>query len=176
MPFKGINLKDAIALYSQEKGTGTNAYNWYRQYAQSQGSVPLGDVDVEAKKIGGAWQLDERKFQFAIQALRKEQAKIVQNTLDLKKGVVHGKNGDRIEIDGGYYDIHQQFRHVVSNYDAMRHKSDGTWFCNKCNNIAATEHKNDECHVCADWNGCGEDCTLSKVICMNPKCGGAISF
>lgn len=61
------------------------------------------------------------------------------------------------------------FRFVSDPYQSGRMKSDGDWLCNKCNTIAKTEHKKPECHLCSDWNGCGTDCTLSKVYCDNCK-------
>ena len=41
--------------------------------------------------------------------------------------------------------------------------------CRTCGRVALEEHNNPECHLCEDWNGCGRDCTLSRVYC--PECG-----
>jgi len=41
--------------------------------------------------------------------------------------------------------------------------------CRTCGRIAYTEHNAPECHVCSDWGGCHDDCTLSRVYCR--ECG-----
>jgi len=64
---------------------------------------------------------------------------------------------------------HEKFRFESSSYEINRRKSYGTWYCSTCNIPAETEHKKEECHLCSDWNGCGRDCTLSRVYCN--KCG-----
>jgi transposase-like protein len=86
---------------------------------------------------------------------------------DHKKGIFHP---GRIWIsDSRYYENKGNFRKEVDTYSLARRDSDGTWYCNTCNKVAETEHKNPLCHVCSDWNGCGKDCTLSKVYCS--QCG-----
>lgn len=57
----------------------------------------------------------------------------------------------------------------ASAYERGRKISDGHWRCNICGKPAAEEHMAEECHRCSDWNGCGGDCTLSRVYCE--KCG-----
>jgi len=56
------------------------------------------------------------------------------------------------------------FKLVGDEYLRLRGKSDGKWYCIKCNIPAETEHEKEECHRCSDWNGCGTDCTLSKIF------------
>jgi hypothetical protein len=56
-----------------------------------------------------------------------------------------------------------------SEYEIFRKKGYGTWYCKNCDIPGETEHNKEECHLCSDWNGCGKDCTLSKVYCK--KCG-----
>lgn len=68
----------------------------------------------------------------------------------------------------------EDFTFKVDEYELMRKKSDGTWYCNPCNQPAETEHNKEECHLCSDWNGCGKDCTLSRIFCK--KCGTSKSF
>lgn len=55
-----------------------------------------------------------------------------------------------------------------ADYEKIRKKGYGTWICKHCGRIAETEHHKPECHLCDDWNGCGNDCTLSKIYCT--KC------
>jgi hypothetical protein len=64
------------------------------------------------------------------------------------------------------------FEFKSDSYRAMRGKSDGEWYCKKCKIEAETEHNKPECHTCADWNGCGTDCKLSRVFCK--KCGASM--
>ena len=45
--------------------------------------------------------------------------------------------------------------------------TEGYWVCRTCEKPADTEHGKKECRRCRDWNGCGKDCTLSKLICKN---------
>ena len=53
----------------------------------------------------------------------------------------------------------------------FKHRGDsGSYYeCKTCGRAAREEHNNPECHLCEDWNGCGRDCTLSRVYC--PECG-----
>jgi hypothetical protein len=53
----------------------------------------------------------------------------------------------------------------ISPKDLPYIDSCGKWLCKKCKKKADTEHNKKECHACQDWNGCGKDCTLSKLIC-----------
>lgn len=39
---------------------------------------------------------------------------------------------------------------------------------------ASTENNASECHTCSDWNGCGTDCTLSRVFCA--PCGTSLEL
>jgi hypothetical protein len=39
------------------------------------------------------------------------------------------------------------------------------WICGCCEIGAKEEHNKEECHKCRDWNGCGRDCTLSRIFC-----------
>jgi cytochrome c553 len=56
-----------------------------------------------------------------------------------------------------------------SAIDRYRKRSAGHWACVKCHEQAATEHKNPRRPRCSDRSDCGQDCTLSRVICR--KCG-----
>jgi len=49
-----------------------------------------------------------------------------------------------------------------------------SWFCSKCESTCKELHEKPECHRCSDWNGCGGDCTLSRVVCL--KCGDSKTF
>lgn len=59
----------------------------------------------------------------------------------------------------------RKFEFRSDPYRALRGKSDGEWYCLNCTREARTEHNKPECHTCADWNGCGTDCRLSRVFC-----------
>jgi len=169
-----MKLKDAIDLYKQEESTPSNAYSWYRKSAKDSGKISIGGVDIPTYKDGKAWCVDEKVFLSAIAQHRAQLEKINQNTRDLANGIIHGNDGDTIYTHGGGYRIVKNFRYVWSDLLRARQKSEGSWYCNECNTIAETENNNEECHLCQDWNGCGRDCTLSRVTC--PKCHRSITM
>ena len=71
------------------------------------------------------------------------------------------KRGDRA--------AHRPFTFKVDPYLKVTGRSNGSWYCSGCDAPAVTEHNKPECHTCSDWNGCGQDCTLSKLSCR--ACG-----
>ena len=164
-----ISLRKAVDLYKKEPNTPINSYQWYRQDAKRCGNIHFGDMKIIVTKLNGKWFVDSADVKKAIGAHRNRNKKISETTKDLYKGIIRGKDGDSVLIEGGHYDIHGSFRLVVSDIERARHKSDGSWYCNKCNRPAITKHEKEECHLCSDWNGCGRDCTLSEIICEN--CG-----
>ena len=164
-----MKLKNAIELYEQEERVSSNSYEWYRKSARRIGRVLIGDINVPVNKLKGIWYVDEKKFAEAIKRHREAINYQKQVTNDYDKGIIHGKDGNIISTGWGGYKIQGDFRFIWSDYMQARMKSDGNWYCNKCNIPAETEHNKDECHLCSDWNGCGSDCTLSKVYCV--KCG-----
>ena len=160
-----MRLIDAVARYRNEEGAGSNAYEWYRRSANESGMISIGKKKIRTWKSGGNWQIDDTEFASAIQSHRQERAFIAKITDDLKRGVLHGKDGEVIcTLDGGYI-RRDPFRFVWNSYEVGRRESNGTWYCNQCNQPAQTKHEKEECHLCADWNGCGRDCTLSEVSC-----------
>ena len=164
-----MKLKDAIELYKKERRIPSNTYEWYRKSAQRSGTVSIGSLSVPAYKHKGTWHVDDKKFTEAIEHHRRGIQYLKKVTSDYAKGIIHGKDGETTYTEWGGYQIHGNFRFVWSESQRLRMKSYGTWYCNKCNIIAETEHEKKECHLCRDWNGCGRDCTLSRVYC--PKCG-----
>jgi hypothetical protein len=164
-----ITLKDAVSLYSQEKGAPSNSYDWYRRSAQRHGTVHVGDVKIQVHKEGGIWYIDNTMLARAIKNHREKIRHIEQTTRDYEKGIIHGKNGETIRTTWGGYEIRDKFRVVWSDIARSRQRSYGTWYCNSCDTAAGTKHEKPECHLCSDWNGCGKDCTLSEVYCK--KCG-----
>ena len=169
---KELKLRDAVQFYRNEEHAPSNSYDWYRKSAQQHRRVSIGETDVPAYKHKGIWHVDGKKFAEAIKRHREAIKRLKQVTADYAKGIIHGKDGDVVYTEWGGYEIHKDFRFVWSDYERVRKKSYGTWYCNKCNIPAETDHNKKECHLCSDWNGCGRDCTLSKVYC--PKCGKSI--
>lgn len=169
---KELELRDAVQLYRKEERVSLNSYEWYRKSAKQYGEVSIGVTNVPAYKHGGIWHVDGKKFAEAIKRHREVIKRLKQVTADYAKGIIHGKEGDVVYTEWGGYEIHEDFRFVWSDYELARKKSYGTWYCNKCNIPAKTEHNKEECHLCSDWNGCGRDCTLSKVYCQ--KCRRSI--
>jgi len=169
-----MKLTEAINLYKYEKGASSNSYDWYRKSAKSHWCISIGKIDVSAYKKRGTWYVDKIKFFKAIAHHRGKIKQIKQNTDDYTQGIIYGSDGDIIETEWGGYRIYKNFRYVWYYYLKLRQKSDGTWYCNACNNIAETKYDKEECHLCRDWNGCGENCTLSEVFCT--KCQAKISW
>lgn len=163
---KELKLKEAINLYSKEESTPSNSYEWYRKSAQQEGRVLIGNFNVPVYKKKGSWYVNKKEFDKAILQHNEKIKLKKQVTLDHANGIIHGKDGDIIDMEWGGYQIRRDFRFEWSDYERYRNKSDGTWYCNKCNIPAETEHDKEECHLCRDWNGCGKDCTLSKVYCF----------
>jgi hypothetical protein len=164
-----VRLAEAVERFLREVGSISNSYEWYRRLAQKGGAVPIGRTEIRAWKERGAWSVDAREFEAAIAAHRKRRAHVAQVSRDLSRGVIHGRDGDVIETLDGGYEVRGAFRFVWSNQERARHRSYGNWYCNRCNRPAQMKHEKEECHLCADWSGCGRDCTLSEVACAT--CG-----
>lgn len=171
--YENMKLRNAVELYKKEERTPLNSYEWYRKSAQRYGTVSIGGTNVPAYKLRGVWYIDGKIFDELIKKHRKIIKRLKQVTTDYSKGIIHGKNGDVVNTESGGYKIDGEFRFVWSDYELARMRSSGTWYCNKCNILAETEHNGEECHLCSDWHGCRRDCTLSKVYCT--KCGSSIS-
>jgi hypothetical protein len=169
-----MKLKEAVELFRKEESAPINSYEWYRKQAHEGGTVSIGGTNVPAYKYKRSWHVDDEKFDEAIEKYREAIEHLKQVTVDYDKGIIHGENGDTISTTWGGYKIIGGFRFVWSYYEVYRRKSDGRWYCNKCDEPAKTEHDKEECHLCRDWNGCGRDCTLSRVYC--PKCGRSIDI
>lgn len=168
-----ISLRDGIAEWTQRSGGYTNAYDWYRRGAADAGLVRLGSVSARAEKLGGTWYVEGADVERAIAVQIAENEQVAQKTADLRRGILHGAEGEVVRIEGGWYRREGDFRFVYSDYAAGRHRSDGDWFCNRCNAPASTEHNNPECHRCADgWRPCRDDCALSAVTCR--PCGARL--
>jgi TPR repeat protein len=145
-----MKLKDALELYKKEERTPSNSYEWYRKSAQRNGTVSIGDTNVPAYKLRGVWYVDGKRFAEAIKQHREKIKHLKQVTTDYSKGIIHGKDGDVVYTESGGYKIRGEFRFVWSDYEQARKRSSGTWYCNKCNILAETEHNKEECHLCSD--------------------------
>lgn len=171
---KILKLRDAVEIYKKEKRAISNSYNWYRKSAKKNGAMFIGNYQIPAITIKRKWYVDKDKFEKAIEHHRNENRHRDQMTKDYKQGIIHGEDGDTITTEWGGYRIQIGFRFEWSDYLIARGKSNGRWICNTCNIHAKTENNKEECHLCRDWNGCGNNCTLSKVYC--PNCGEQIDF
>jgi hypothetical protein len=164
-----MTLAEAVERFRREVGAPANSYGWYRQRAQRHGTVLVGRTEITVWKEKGAWNVDRKKFQVAITTHRERRAHVAKVSSDLSRGIIHGRAGDVLETSAGGYSIRGIFRLVWSDHERARHRSYGAWYCNRCNQPSETKHEKEECHRCADWNGCGQDCTLSEVSCVS--CG-----
>jgi hypothetical protein len=169
-----ITLRMAVERWQQEDRVPVNAYDWYRRSALSSRMVSFGRVAIAAHKTGREWVVDEADVDRAIAAHRKHRAEVKQATKDLPAGLLHGHDGDTVEIDWGSYRRRDPF-HLLLRTDEPPWKGSGeTWYCSACMRPASTEHDNPECHRCSDWGSCGRDCRLSRVFC--PTCGTAFEL
>jgi len=168
-----MTLADAVARFRSEAGAPSNAYAWYCRSARTCGAELIGRVEIKAWKDGGKWQVDGQQCEDAIIVHRQRRLQIAKASRDLKRGIIHGRDGDDVETLEGGYKIRGSFRLVWTHYD-LRTLDHGTWYCNQCNQPAQTTHEKKECHLCSDWNGCRNDCTLSEVSCAN--CGLKLSL
>jgi rubrerythrin len=164
-----MKLKNAIEIYKKEEKAVSNAYDWYRKSAQKHENISIGDLQIRAFKIGREWHVDDNEFNKAIAKHRHSLSVIKENTKAFENGTLKGKTGETIKIESGSVSFSKDFMFESSDYHRLRGKSNGTWYCIRCNEPAKTEHNNPECHTCSDWGSCGDDCTLSRIYCL--KCG-----
>lgn len=155
---KTIKLKAAVGTPDHENGI-FNDYKWYLWNARSFGKIRIGRVDIPTRKEKGHWVLDNSDLIRAIESFKKEKTESEKSSNIFEE--------KQPSIDSGGYLNNSNFRLVRNAYDLARKRSDGTWYCNTCYLPAETEHNNTECHTCSDWNGCGNDCTLSRVYCRH---------
>src|SRR6266536_5527534 len=167
-----VPLREAVARWRAETGF-INAFDWYRQSAHDWGHVSLGGTEIRAFKRGRSWFVDSGELAIALANYSSEVDRRHQMTKDLEQGLVHGQLGDVIHTDWGGYKIYGGFRFEWSDMARAQQLSDGSWYCNPCNQPARTEHDAEEYHRCRDWTPCGRDCRLSRVSC--PGCGASLS-
>jgi hypothetical protein len=165
-----ITLRDACDRWRRETGLA-NAYDWYRRQAQEGRKVFESTYGVRgsAKKVGGAWVISVEELDSAIRAHRSEKEKIARVTADYKRHILHGKPGESVRTNWGWYTIHEALHMTGLSSPDPKWNGMESWYCSICWNPAATEHSTPECHTCRDWGGCGRDCTFSRAYC--PKCG-----
>ena len=156
---KMIKLKDAVGTPHHENGI-FNDYKWYLWHARNFGKIRIGQIDIPTRKEKGHWVLDNFDLTRAIESFKKKNTETERSSKRIDE--------KRPSIDSGGYLNNSNFRLVCNAYDIARKRSDGTWYCNTCNLPAETEHNNPACRTCSDWNGCGQDCTLSRIYC--PRC------
>jgi hypothetical protein len=166
-----IRLSEAVARFRQEEGAYSNAYEWYRRSAQRYGTARIGGVGVAVRKDRGAWYVSEADLERALASHQEAVARRQLITADYGRHVLHGRPGQTVEMDWGYYAVARGFHWVSSKYEPPP-AGPGTWYCTPCWRAADTEHEREECHTCSDWGGCGNDCRLSRVYCK--VCGGSM--
>jgi hypothetical protein len=173
-PTGRIALAEALERYLLPDGTAAARYESLRKDAARGGNLYLGHKRIEAVKQSGRWMVDAGEFASAVSAVAKEQEAerraIVQADADYD---AHKLNPKGARLSWGSYYVSGPFHFVSSDYQRIRKRSDGGWICSGCWKQASLEHDNPECHTCSDWNGCGTDCTLSRVFCA--PCGTSLS-
>jgi len=157
-----IPLADAAEAYRAETGFAS-AYTTLRGHAARTGSVYLG-AEVRVHKAGGRWAVSRTDLDRGLRAERQRRAGRVAMADDYEHHILHGRDGARFDTTWGYYTRRGPF-HFAHHSHVPRWDTDGTWYCSTCWSMASREHDKPECHRCADWNGCGTDCTLSALRC-----------
>jgi hypothetical protein len=163
-----ISLRQAAELVADEPGVYGGTYESYGRSARLYGTISVGEGSVRARKQGRFWVVSSEDVSAAVEDERQRKARRRQMTEDYRRGVLHGKTGT-VRTDFGGYRHRDTFHFVWSDYEIGRKRSNGTWMCSTCMKVADTEHANPQCHRCADWEPCGDDCTLSRVRCAT--CG-----
>ena len=161
-----MKLKEAVEIFKEEKGAPSNVYDWYRRSAKYNGKVSIGNKQLDAFKIGNQWHIDNGAFKKAIKSHQKQMKIRKKYTEDFSNGIYHGDVGQIIKIKGGGYKNYEGFIFVWNDYLRARKKSDGEWYCRRCNSMAEEEH-NKRCSINNDYHICGGECTLSKIYCQN---------
>lgn len=162
---KFISLASAINHYRQEEGAYSNSYEWYRKQAHSDGHISIAGVNIPVSKIRNQWHLREQDLEQAILQHKLALKELHKVTEDYRSRILHGNDGATVRTEWGGYEIKRSFHFVWNNMDRNRMKNYGSWICNTCFELAELEHNREECHVCADWGGCRNDCRLSRVFC-----------
>jgi len=162
-----ITLAEAIKRFCQGAGASLRSYESYRKDAFEHGYLHIGGKKVAAVKSGGRWTVDAEEFAAGVAAAveehRVEQLAIKQADEDYAARKLHPSGHAR--MSWGSYRVSGAFHFVSSDYERIRQRSNGSWHCSTCWQPASTENNKPECHTCSDWNGCGTDCTLSRVYC-----------
>jgi hypothetical protein len=167
-----ITLADAIEQH-RESGAGLSSYESYRRDARENGELVIGGKKVRAEKIKGKWHVDGEAFTAGVACAVEEQRRQREalNTADIDYEA-HRLNPQGARLSWGSYRVSGGFHFLSSDYARIRQRSNGGWICNTCWQPASTENNAPECHTCSDWNGCGSDCTLSRVFCV--PCGTSL--
>lgn len=146
-----ITLRQAIQEYKREDEVPANVYSWYRTSAMRNGRVHIGTIFIKAKKIKNTWCVKFNDVKRAIKSHRNEIEHIKQMTEDFKNHIFHGKDGEQIKTEWGFYEKRGPFRYLFHNLRAYRMRKPDAWYCISC-----------ECY-------CGEDEGKGTVSC--PRCG-----
>jgi hypothetical protein len=177
-----ISLRAAYELYRREPGSVSNSYDWYRKQAQKGGLVRFGNrrqfaesgqSGMPVTKVKGQWMVNQEDLDAELAEHRASRAELEQVTADYHNRILHGRPGSAVRTSFGNYTTYDGF-HSIWRSDAKPWKeTDGYWLCSRCWQPATLTHGRPQCHRCSDWNGCGRDCTLSKVTCRT--CGTSMA-
>lgn len=130
-----IPLGAAVESWRSTPRAPTNAYTWYRQSAQRQGTVYFGR-EIEARKEGGQWTVDAGDFEAAVAAHAHSTFHREKVQRRIEAHDFSGDPGATYEGSDGGYTVKGRYAFVWSNYQIARRKSDGSWYCRACGNAA----------------------------------------
>ncbi|MGC4089440.1 MAG: hypothetical protein QM756_16435 [Polyangiaceae bacterium] len=168
-----VTLAKALETHRAQEGASFRSYESYRKDAHESGFLLIGGRKIRAEKVGRAWTVDADEFAAGVASAvalhRAEQEAMQQAEQDY---IARKLNSDGARLPWGSYSVHGQFHFISSDYARITKQSSGGWVCNSCWQPASMENNREECHTCRDWNGCGTDCTLSRVFCV--PCGTSL--
>jgi hypothetical protein len=98
-------LRAAVLLYKREERTPINSYEWYRLQAARSGHVSLGDTQIQATKVHGAWTVNSEDVATSIAQHRLHLADEKRATDDYAHSILQGRDGERVATTWGYYEI-----------------------------------------------------------------------
>ena len=157
-----LPLRDAVERFRAEPGAHSNAYGWWRKYAQLDGRTTFGRSrqlvrgatnSVPVRKLGNRWMVEAAAFNAALAEHRAAMAELRYITDEYDQRHLLVGVGGGLQTSWGSYWVSKDF-HLHRNRYVQPWRGNGEWWiCNSCWEAASLEHDNPECHSCSDWVG-----------------------
>jgi hypothetical protein len=178
-----VTLRAAYDRYQREYPRSCNAYDWYRRSAQSSGRVSFGSgrqllsgvsTELRVDKLGNRWMVKLDDLDAAMAEARAAHMELAMIDTEYEAHRLLVGPGKSVRTSWGGYSVAEHFHFSWNSMQIYQHGSAGQWICSACWKVAHMEHGKPECHACSDWGGCGRDCTLSAVTCID--CGTSMAI